>query len=451
MRRPSPFAALSLFASVALSCVASAQSEPNQGLSAAQAAAARNQTATPRPDPIRPPMPIIDVEFPGGSVQEFVSAIQKAASQSSAKTPVNVMVPSEAADVPLPAVSLKRVSAETALQTLRHAFGNHGPFQLRSDNMTSDGDEGLTFALQFSKQFSGVPQQVTMHQPAVSQAYSLRGLLIAPAELDQNDSGLRLSADAVLGALKLASELEATDATVAPTQLLYHEDTKLLIARGTPDQHRLIEGVIEQITATLLQRRAEVAQAQDRSRSDEMQILDLESQGQAIRAQFDRARSELGPATAEVKRLEQLVASGAGGQGDLERAKAQLQIAETNVGAAEAQMAIAQRRREILRTGNAGSHHVPKAEKVVVVYDVRDLANFKRDFMDLVKQVIGPDGKMDVVPASGDSTGSLVVKAGRDRQEILVNIFNTARRLKANEPKLPGATLDQLIQKSPKE
>ena len=167
MRRPSLFAALPLFASVALSCVASAQSEPNQGLSAAQAAHAavvRNQPAAPRPDFVRPPMPIIDVEFAGGSVQEFVSAIQKAATQSAAKTPVNVMVPSEAAEVPLPAVSLKRVSAETALQTLQYAFGNQGPFQLRSDNMTRDGDEGLTFALQFSKQYSGLnPQQMTMH------------------------------------------------------------------------------------------------------------------------------------------------------------------------------------------------------------------------------------------------------------------------------------------------
>ncbi len=84
---------------------------------------------------------------------------------------------------------------------------------------------------------------------------------------------------------------------------------------------------------------------------------------------------------------------------------------------------------------------------VLAVYDVRDLAAFKSDLNRLVRLVVGEAGSIDVRPASGDTTGSLVVRAPRDRHEILVSIFNTARRLKNNEPNLPGITLEQIIEK----
>lgn len=402
-------------------------------------------------DPNRPQMPIIDVEFPGGEVLAFVQAVQKAAMASEAKTPVNVMVPAEAGMITLPAISLKRVSAETALETLRYAFGMQGQHQFETRNMTNNGDQGLTFAIQYSPGRSAAmaTNQNMMMPPIQSEAYSLRELISAPMDLPQSDAALRMSDDAVLGALKLAAELEAGDSRVAPSQLLFHPDSQLLIARGTPDQHRLINSVLSQLSDTIQQRRHLYSDAAVRKRAAELQRLDLEAQVQAARAQFDRALTELRPAEAELQRIEQLVAAGSAGSGELERARANLEIARANASAAEANAVLAARRRELIEEGFAESTAgASPREQIMVIYDLRDLASYKRDFFDLVKTVIAPDGKMDVKPISGDTSGSIAVRASRAQHEILVAVFNTSRRLKTNEPKLPGITLDQLIQQS---
>ncbi|MBX3404460.1 MAG: hypothetical protein KF699_13700 [Phycisphaeraceae bacterium] len=400
----------------------------------------------------RPPMPIIDVDFAGGTVREFVKAVQKAAMESAAKTPVNVMFPAEAADVRLEAISLRRVSAETALATLRFAFGMQGQHQFDTTNMTGDGDEGLTFALRYStgrggQQTAAQPPFTSQVEAIIAQAHSLRDLITTPAGLPQSDPSLRMSPDTVLGALKVAAELEAADSRGAPAQLLFHPDTQLLIARGTGRQLQLIVDVLGQLHRTMEQRREALAQSETRARKAELQMVELEGLMGQAKAQLERATSELRPAQAEVSRLEQLVASGNASGTDLERARANVDIARANVRSADAHLVMLSKRREALERG-LGDVQPSAVEAVVAIYDLRDLANFKADFNAIVKQVIGDDGRMEVRPISGDTTGSLVVRAPRDRHEILVSIFNIARRLKTNEPKLPGQTLEQLIEKT---
>lgn len=414
-------------------------------------------TPSPQPaatsDPNRPPMPIIDVEFPGGPLSDFVRAIQAAAMESTAKTPINVIIPTEATDIRITAISLKRVSAETALESLRYAFGIQGTHQLEARNMTNDGDQGLTFAVQYAPGRSSpqVTSQMQMQmQPVQSEAYSLRELIDAPSPMPQDDPSLRMSADSILAALKLAAELEAADGRSAPTQLLFHPDTQLLIARGAPDQHRLIHSVLNQLQEMLQQRRAMLGELKSRAQKSELQMLELESQTRMAMAQLDKARSELRPAEAEISRIEKLVAQGLSPETDLERSRAQLEVAMANVRSAEAHAQMMKSRAEILARDGAARAELSTTlqERVLAIYDVRDLAQYKGDFLTIVKQVIGSDGKMEVKPISGDPTGSLAIRATRAQHEILVSIFNTARRLKTGEPKLPGMTVDQLLQQS---
>jgi len=194
-RRPL-LTALPLIAALALSSAAIAQQpgvptraqpEPTPTTPTSASAAAREGA--------RPPMPIIDVEFAGGTLQEFVKAVQKAAIESAAKTPVNVMIPSEAANIAIPAISLKRVSADTALSTLQYAFGMQ---QLHARNMTNQGDEGLTFAIQHfpnrpSPQGPGSP--LTSLVPVRSEAYSLgpRGCLRTPGDWHRRSRPARIA------------------------------------------------------------------------------------------------------------------------------------------------------------------------------------------------------------------------------------------------------------------
>lgn len=438
--------ALALFAALTVTAAAIAQ-QPHP---AVPGRPTPNLQPAAAPDPNRPPMPIIDVDFAGGTVQEFVKVIQKAAMESTAKTPVNVMIPTEAGAISLPAISLKRVSAETALETLRYAFGVQGAHQLEARNMTNPGDEGLTFAIQYAPGRSSPQMQgVQMQQPIQSEAYSLRELISVPEGLPADNDSLRMTPDAVLGALKLAAELESVNATTTPTQLLYHPDTQLLIARGTPDQHRLISSILRQLADMLEQRRDQHGDELSRAHHNELQILELKAQAAAAQAQVQRARSELGPATAELERIEKLFQAGSASASEVERARANLGVAQANLQGAEVQMQTLEQRAEVLqRKAKADSMPAERQEPIVVIYDVRDLANFKADFYGLVKQVIKPDGKMSIKAASGDPTGIIVVHATRPQHEILVAIFNTARRLKTNEPKLPGQTLDTLIEQS---
>ncbi len=434
-------------------------------LAASVATAAQKQPPSPVPPSVQvptqarprqvegPPMPVIDVDFAGGTVGEYVHAVQKAAMESSAKTPVNVMVPAEAAKITIPAVSLKRVSAATALETLRYAFGTQGQHQFDARNMTNEGDESLTFAIQYAPGRN--VQQMSMPVPTMpiqSEAYSLRDLILTPAGLPQDNPSLRMPHEAVLGALRIAADLEAGDERVVPTQLLFHPDTQLLIARGTPDQHRLISSVLAQLNETIGQRRQQYLSAGSRSRADELQKIELEAQIQNAQAQLDKARSEVRAAEAEVSRTEKLMAAGNVGSSEFERARANLDVARANVSAAEANVVMFSRRRDVLAQG-AGGGAIPAAasrELLPAIYDLRDLAEYKRDFFDLVKRTISPEGTMEVKPISGDSSGSILVRATRAQHEVLVALFNVSRRLKANEPKLPGISLEQLLQQ-PKE
>ena len=54
---------------------------------------------------------------------------------------------------------------------------------------------------------------------------------------------------------------------------------------------------------------------------------------------------------------------------------------------------------------------------------------------------------MKVQAASGDMTGTLVVRATPADHRVLVQALNLIRRAKANEPKLPGLDADELIRK----
>lgn len=447
MRRFATLTALPCLTALAITAAASAhQPNPKQ-----PGIMNRPPLDQPLPaDAIRPPMPIIDVEFPGGPLSDFVRAIQAAAMESTAKTPINVIIPTEATDIRITAISLKRVSAETALLSLRYAFGIQGTHQLEARNMTNDGDQGLTFAIQYAPGRSSPQMQgVQMSQPIGSEAYSLRELVATPPGADQRDPSLRMSPDAVLGALKLAAELEAGDDRVSPTQLLFHPDTQLLIARGTPDQHRLISSVLAQLADTLQQRRELAADDEANRRHAELQQIEIQAQIDAARANLDRALSELRPAKAEVDRLEKLFASGSVSESELERAKAQQEVAQATARAAESFLMSLDRRQQVL-SRHSDRPSAPSSERILAIYDLRDLASFKGDFYSLVKQIVGDDGKMSVRASSGDPTGSIEVRATKAQHEILVSIFNTARRLKTNEPKLPGITLDQVLQK-PKE
>src|SRR5688500_8384466 len=86
-------------------------------LSGAPPAPAQQQPAA-APNVPKTSGPVVSIDFAGGTVNDFIGAVQKAAAPAA----VNVIRPAEAAAVPAPPISLRNVTVQTALEALRWAF-----------------------------------------------------------------------------------------------------------------------------------------------------------------------------------------------------------------------------------------------------------------------------------------------------------------------------------------
>jgi hypothetical protein len=82
---------------------------------AAQDAAGGKSTSSPPPQ-----APALSVEFPGGTVNEYIAALKAAAGA----TPVNAVISGDAGDRILPRISLRSVTVSTAISAIEAAAGS---------------------------------------------------------------------------------------------------------------------------------------------------------------------------------------------------------------------------------------------------------------------------------------------------------------------------------------
>lgn len=246
------------------------------------------------------PGPIVTVSFPGGTVKDYVKAVQAAA----AETSVNVLVPAEAAEVPLPPISLKGVTVKTALEALAYAYptgiGVEHSFAVRSFGESSDS--ATAFAILYSR--SRQPQTTLPagpqfaphygpHAPAQIQVFSLTEFIDPPALARAEDAAMPV--EVLLTAVEAALALGGDEAPEA--EVRFHKESGILIVRGTSQQIDLVRSLLGELRKDLQTRWAVAGQQASREaeRRFHQQRIELEME------LVDRERKLLERRAAELK------------------------------------------------------------------------------------------------------------------------------------------------------
>ncbi|MEO1007800.1 MAG: hypothetical protein AAFX79_04495 [Planctomycetota bacterium] len=240
-------------------------------------------TAQDRPQRLTQ-MPIVSVDFGGGSLDELVAQIRAA----SGDTPVNIIYAPEAGTLRVPPVQLEQADVYSALRTIA-ALSESVPATLpdgREATWEVSNTGGPTPVLLVSMYADDPPAaDGEQRTPAGSRHTVVHSL----APLLQQQTGL--TDDAVLTAIQIGLEINGETGA----ELQFHEDTKLLFARVTKNEARAIEQAMNSLDRTAAynkdDRRAELG-------GQIMQLLGVTTQEEAIRMRdralfADRLRDEV--------------------------------------------------------------------------------------------------------------------------------------------------------------
>lgn len=227
MRRLIPFAAAALMSCVLAS--ADAQENPErvrQREALEQAAQARaTQAAIQAAEQaellasLGPPPNRFDLEFPGGTLAEYVAAIR-------GRNPAaNIVLTGEFTVAAAPQVSLKSVTTEAAIGLLtsgaQDAPGMTYWVHSRKVDNAGSPEPVLVIEVRTVNRDARRPPQAPSESAVVSLAHLLR-----------SGGGKPLRVEDVLSAVEAASSMIGTD----PPTIRFHAETKLLIFRGSKEQ-----------------------------------------------------------------------------------------------------------------------------------------------------------------------------------------------------------------------
>lgn len=197
---------------------------------------------------------LIDLSFQGGSLADLVAAVKKASDDG------NIVASPMAADVPVPALSLKRATILTSLQAVARIVGS--PYDARVDVEASGfGNEVYSVAVR------KLPQAATQHGAQDDgdrvAVFSLSALT-RPLPTDPKDYAVTLSATTVLTAVEAGLSVAENDPSAT---LKYHEESMLLFVRGSRQQLSVVDQTLDNLRDDLHDRRkAAVVAARDKER-----------------------------------------------------------------------------------------------------------------------------------------------------------------------------------------
>jgi hypothetical protein len=230
-----------------------------------------NREPAPSPSAVEPAGPVVTIDFGGGTVGAYVDALRRSSPQ-----PVNVALPPRCAKVAMPPMQLKSVSLADALNAILAVAEIPESEEWAIRPLSRVGgvpwndpspDAALGYAVltkQRQTAAAAVPGQpvVTMGVAFTTEVMSLHDLIA---------SGVKPAT--VLTAIETAMKMDpgaAHDASVK-----FHEETSLLIMRGTQEQIHAAQQVIVQLSE----------RASEGKRAEQME--QQQTQAAKIRAQLD--------------------------------------------------------------------------------------------------------------------------------------------------------------------
>ena len=153
---------------------------------------------------------IFDLSFKGGTPAELLAAMEKAAAQFAVRPePINAVIPSDLANVPIPRMELRGVTAAGVFETLTL----------------------LDPSIRWISATDGI-KVLTRRDARKTQAFYIGHLL------------KKFKVDDITTAVKTTWDMGGKNVQV---DLKYHEDTQLLIARAQPPEIQAMSDVIAQL------------------------------------------------------------------------------------------------------------------------------------------------------------------------------------------------------------
>ncbi|MFG0327000.1 MAG: hypothetical protein ACF8SC_07020 [Phycisphaerales bacterium JB037] len=291
-----------------------------------------------QPGERRADTPVIEfIRFDGGNTSDYIALLRRVLTDE----PLNIVATPEALDHPVQPLSLSRVTIDGALDTLE--LGD--PHQrLRVSSHRPDGSAAIySISLLPDRGQRGVnspPAPVTM--------FSLSDL-IDPLPGSRSDRSLILPLETVLSGIEAAVTVAADDRS-APAQLKYHEDSGLLILRGTGEQLSAADQAVSLMRRDIERRRAAIeraATATPPAGNDSAELRRADLAAALYTANLELRRRELETTAAEenLARARQLAETAMISERDvreaqlhLERARLDMQIARAEVERLDAQL-----------------------------------------------------------------------------------------------------------------
>ena len=265
------------------------------GLTLASCPPARAQSEVPwQPKPKAPPL--IALEFPGGTIAEYVEALNEVVGKA------NIVVMAAARDIEMPPVELNSVALGSALELIQGEFQpqeqTHVKIHVDEVSMYEEGEKPI-YRVFAEVHRRGRPSETSVH------VWSIANLL---------SEGL--PSDAVLTAVETAVELVID--RQQPAEIRFHDATGLIIARGNRQQLEAVDYVVKQVEESIERRlassreaspeiEAHIAALQEEVHQRTLETEVMQLRFQAAHEERERLQAEMEQVRQENQRLEATV------------------------------------------------------------------------------------------------------------------------------------------------
>lgn len=172
-----------------------------------------------------PDVGLISVDFPGGTITEYIDALAKAAGS------VNVLISTEAADLSMPPVKLTKVSVSAAIDLVK-------------GTRTDKNDQLVSFNVNHLKRYEVNEQEtfkINAYRSPTEVKTQTHSRVWSIAHLIQDGV---FNSKVVLDAVEMAI---AVTKSTSKVDIRFHEATGLLIASGSTSQLSAIENVLDEL------------------------------------------------------------------------------------------------------------------------------------------------------------------------------------------------------------
>lgn len=259
---------------------------------------------------------LLTVNFPGGTIGQYVEALRKASAGGSA----NIVVSDRSSKVPISAINLKGVDIGVAVAAIPAAYsGARGAWHIDpvfpSGRLQGIGSVDMT-SITYSVDFESVLEY--RRDDLKVESFSL-GRLLNPAGEAKPESDPRI----VLTAIETGLHLLIAEGDPQP-ELKFHPDSTLLFVRGTSAEVDLVKSVISRMSEEAVRR---MAITQRRTRAE--QTRNLQVKEATLRIQIKEMEFEA--VASELKATAQQVQAGTASATEMARIQLEYNRAKMNI------------------------------------------------------------------------------------------------------------------------